>query len=134
MIYELFSLIGVAALWGGTNPLIKRNSKEIVQVKANNAFMQFVLELKYLFTNVQYLVPMALNQLGSVLYFFTLQHVDLSLSVPVANSLTFVFTAIVGCFLGEKLPTRETCLGIFLILLGTAICYYDKLVLNNSGN
>lgn len=81
--------------------------------------------------------------MGSVLYFLTLQNVDLSLSVPVANSLTFVFTAIVGCILGEKLPNRgklcsvkinttntyilDTCLGIILIILGTIFCCRDKL-------
>lgn len=51
---------------------------------------------------------MALNQSGSVLYFFTLQNVDLSLAVPVTNSLTFVFTALVGWILGEKLPSKRT--------------------------
>lgn len=53
---------------------------------------------------------MALNQTGSVVYFFTLQNVDLSLSVPVANSLTFIFTAITGWLLGESPPNkRKAC-------------------------
>ncbi|XP_019873491.1 transmembrane protein 234 homolog [Aethina tumida] len=127
MYYELISLVCVAALWGGTNPLIKKNSKGIIKVKGANRFIQFLLELKFLATNITYLVPMFINQMGSVLYFLTLQNVDLSLSVPVANSLTFVFTAIVGCILGEKLPNRDTCLGIILIILGTIFCCRDKL-------
>jgi hypothetical protein len=63
----------------------------------------------------QYLVPMALNQSGSVIYFLTLQSADLSLSVPVANSLTFVFTAISGWILGEQLPKRSKILSRFII-------------------
>lgn len=47
-------------------------------------------------------MPFLLNQCGSVLYFLTLQSTDLSLAVPVSNSLTFVFTAITGWFLGEE--------------------------------
>ena len=54
--------------------------------------------------HLQYVVPMIVNQLGSVIYFFTLQGVDLSIAVPVTNSLTFVFTAIVGIFLKEDPP------------------------------
>lgn len=50
---------------------------------------------------------MALNQLGSVLYFVSLKNVDLTLSVPVANSLTFVFTALSGWILGEQLPRKS---------------------------
>jgi drug/metabolite transporter (DMT)-like permease len=108
-------LIGVAMLWGGTNPLIKRNSKDITKIKADSWVKQFFLEIKYLLTNTKYLVPMALNQSGSVIYFLTLQSADLSLSVPVANSLTFVFTAISGWILGEQLPKRSKILSRFII-------------------
>lgn len=55
----------------------------------------------------QFLIPFVLNQLGSVLYFVTLQSVDLSLVVPVANSLTFIFTAVTGTFLGEAQPSKS---------------------------
>ncbi|KAB0796786.1 hypothetical protein PPYR_10847 [Photinus pyralis] len=126
MIYEIASLLTVAALWGCTNPLIKRGSKDIVKVKADNCIAQFFLELKYLFTNYKYLLPMGLNQLGSVLYFVLLQSLDLSLMVPVANSLTFVFTAITGKYLGEQSAGQKTYLGMIFILMGTLLCCYDK--------
>lgn len=50
---------------------------------------------------------MGLNQLGSIIYIIVLQNIDLTISVPVANSLTFVFTAISGWILGEKLPRKS---------------------------
>lgn len=53
---------------------------------------------------------MALNQLGSVVYFLTLPNVDLSLAVPVANSLTFVFTGLCGWLLGEKPASKRKVL------------------------
>jgi uncharacterized membrane protein len=90
---------------------------------------------------------MALNQSGSVIYFLTLQSADLSLAVPVANSLTFVFTAISGWILGEQLPKRsknlsrfittntrllaDTILGVILILAGTTLCCYDNYLNKN---
>ncbi|XP_063910611.1 transmembrane protein 234 homolog [Zophobas morio] len=126
MIFETACLIGVAMLWGGTNPLLKKNSKDITKIKENSKVKQFLLEVKYLATNTKYLVPMALNQTGSVVYFLTLQNADLSLSVPVANSLTFVFTAVSGWILGEQLPKKNTMLGVILVLLGTTLCCYDN--------
>ena len=47
-------------------------------------------------------MPFILNQCGSVLYVLTLQNTELSVAVPVANSLSFVFTAISALFLGEQ--------------------------------
>lgn len=50
---------------------------------------------------------MGLNQLGSVIYFLTLQNSAISLAVPLANSLSFVFTAIAGILLKEKAPGKS---------------------------
>ncbi|KAL3284467.1 hypothetical protein HHI36_018628 [Cryptolaemus montrouzieri] len=126
MFQETLSLIIVAMLWGGTNPLLKKGSNKIVEIKSKSRIKQFFLEIKYLFTNIGYLIPLALNQLGSVIYFFALQNIDLSLAVPVANSLTFVFTALVGWILGEELPSKNVILGISFIFVGTFMCCYDK--------
>ncbi|CAG8444811.1 13206_t:CDS:2 [Dentiscutata heterogama] len=35
---------------------------------------------------------------------------DLSLAVPIANSLTFIFTALAGSLLGEKAGTKGSTL------------------------
>ncbi|KAH1011660.1 transmembrane protein 234 homolog [Dendroctonus ponderosae] len=126
MLFEICMLTCVSALWGLTNPVIKRNSKSITKIKSNSALEQFLLDLKYLATNLDYLLPMGLNQIGSVLYFVTLQNMDLTLSVPIANSLTFIFTALSGSYLEESLPSNRVLTGAALILLGTCFCCYDK--------
>lgn len=66
--------------------------------------------------SLQYILPFLLNQCGSVLYFLTLQNTDISLAVPVSNSLTFVFTAITGWFLGEEKVHRSNYTWNFMFL------------------
>ncbi|XP_050314111.1 transmembrane protein 234 homolog [Anthonomus grandis grandis] len=126
MLFEIGCLICVAMLWGFTNPMIKKNSQSITKVKAPNVIKQFLLELKYLATNLQYLIPMAFNQTGSILYIFTLQNVSLTLASPLTNTLTFIFTAIADAYLEKTLPSKKTLLGVALILFGTFLCCYSK--------
>ncbi|XP_066246764.1 transmembrane protein 234 homolog [Euwallacea similis] len=128
---DIYALICVAALWGLTNPIIKKNSTAIKEIKAKSAITQLRLEIKYLLTHLEYVAPMTVNQLGSVLYFFTLQNTDLTLSVPLANSLTFIFTAVGGSYLEEKLPTKKVLAGSAFILFGTILCCYDKQLMNH---
>ncbi|XP_061075894.1 transmembrane protein 234 isoform X3 [Conger conger] len=99
---EILCLTLVAVLWGGTNPFLKKGTEGIEEVKKTNVVLQFLGELKFLFLNMKYLVPFVLNQSGSVVYYFTLATTDLSLAVPVANSLTFLVTLLTGMILGEE--------------------------------
>ncbi|XP_020300864.1 transmembrane protein 234 homolog isoform X2 [Pseudomyrmex gracilis] len=97
----------VALLWGVTVPFIKKGAQGLEDVKATSIYGQFIKELVFLLTSLRYAVPFFFNQCGSVLYFLTLQNTDISLAVPVSNSLSFVFTAITGWFLGEKKVQRS---------------------------
>ncbi|KAF4521905.1 hypothetical protein B566_EDAN007460 [Ephemera danica] len=104
-------LVLVGALWGSTNPFMKIGSIGIEKIHANNPFLQSMQEFKFLFTRIEYMLPFIINQSGSVLYILSLQDSDLSLVVPVANSLTFLFTAIVGHWLaGEEKANKEGAL------------------------
>ncbi|XP_076387504.1 transmembrane protein 234 homolog isoform X2 [Megachile rotundata] len=117
----------VALLWGVTNPFIKKGAKGLENVKASSKFGQFFKELAFLVTQLKYIIPFIINQLGSVLYFLTLGNADISLAVPVTNSLTFVITAITGWFLGEEKIHRNMYIGMILILVGTVLCCWDKM-------
>jgi hypothetical protein len=67
--------------------------------------------------HLQYLASFSLNQAGSVLYFVALADAQISLAVPVANSLTFIFTGLMGSLLGERFgSTRMSWRGL---------CTYD---------
>ncbi|XP_076748837.1 transmembrane protein 234 homolog [Xylocopa sonorina] len=117
----------VALLWGATNPFIKKGAKGLENVKASSRFGQFFQELAFLLTNLKYLIPFIINQGGSLLYFLTLGSVDISLAVPVTNSLTFVVTAVTGWILGEEKIHRNTYIGMIFILVGTVLCCWDKM-------
>ncbi|XP_059622591.1 transmembrane protein 234 homolog [Phlebotomus argentipes] len=132
--WNALSLILVGLLWGATNPFIKKGSQGIQKVEANSRIKKLLLEIKFIVCRWQYWIPFLLNQSGSLVYFFTLQNTELSLAVPVANSLTFVFTAITAKLLGEeKLPPKALC-GILLILVGTTICMIDRIKTESEPN
>ncbi|XP_043261987.1 transmembrane protein 234 homolog isoform X2 [Colletes gigas] len=120
-------LVIVAILWGITNPFIKKGAQGLENVKSSSRFGQFFKELAFLLTTLKYLVPFIINQSGSVLYFLTLSSTDISLAVPVTNSLTFVITAITGWILGEEKIHRNTYIGMSMVLIGTVLCCWDKI-------
>ncbi|XP_072389055.1 transmembrane protein 234 homolog [Diabrotica undecimpunctata] len=126
MLLQIACLITTGLLWGATNPIIKKKSRGITKVTADSKILQFLLEIKFLATNLEYLFPMLLNQLGSVIFYITLNISDLTLAVPVANSLTFVFTAISGWIVEGEIPKKGTCLGAILVIIGTALCCIEK--------
>ncbi|CAH1774456.1 unnamed protein product, partial [Owenia fusiformis] len=101
----------VAMLWGCTNPLLKRGGEGIENIKKKSAVSQFLAELVFMVCNVKYIVPFLINQSGSLLYYITLGSADLSLAVPITNSLTFLFTMLSGKLLGEEIGSKETYLG-----------------------
>ena len=117
----------VGALWGATNPILKQNTNDVTHIKRDGAVAQFLAEMRYTFTNIGFIVPFALNQLGSLLFVKLLGEAPLSIAVPACNALTFVFTAGVGWMLGErsKRPARVAA-GIGLVLAGLTMCVHSK--------
>lgn len=70
---QVLALVLVAALWGGTQPLLKRaSSSRLQQVREPTWVRQLLQETKTLFSNAEYLLPFLLNQCGSLLYYLTL--------------------------------------------------------------
>ncbi|XP_077869165.1 transmembrane protein 234 homolog isoform X2 [Saccoglossus kowalevskii] len=129
-IYNAVWLTVVACLWGSTNPLIKRGSSGIEHINSSNAVCQFFSEIKFLITNWKYIVPFLINQSGSVVYYLTLASADLTLAVPITNSLTFIFTTITGKLLGEKFGNKDTYIGMLFIVIGVTLCVLDKALAN----
>jgi len=117
----------VAFLWGSTNPLLKHYSKGVEKIDKKGKVPGFLKEFIYLFSNIKYLLSFLLNQSGSVLYYITLASADLTLAVPMSNSLTFIFTALSSRLLfKEESLNWETLSGMFLIITGVMLCVLGK--------
>ncbi|XP_067627429.1 transmembrane protein 234 homolog [Eurosta solidaginis] len=127
MLKTFLSLLGVGLLWGATNPFIRRGSTGIANVNTGSRWRNLWLELCMIGTRLQYWIPFLLNQLGSILYVWTLQYTNITIAVPVANSLSFAFTAITGYLLGEKLPGKSLIIGTVLVSFGSSLMLYDKM-------
>ena len=123
---QCFWLTAVALLWGGTNPLMKKGSAGIEKINRSNKLLQLVSEVKFLAMRWQYSLPFLLNQSGSLLYYITLSQADISLAVPITNSLTFLMTSIVSRLLGEKIDSSLTYVGMLLVVSGVALCVVSK--------
>ncbi|KAI9342601.1 hypothetical protein BDR26DRAFT_859236 [Obelidium mucronatum] len=120
-----FGLVAVAVCWGSTNPFIKHGSKGIDKVSKKYArepwYVRTGMEYWFLLTRWQYVLPLAINLSGSAVYYYTLGNSNLSMIVPITNSLTFAFTVLAGTLLGEQIGSRETLLGIVLVFIGVLL-------------
>ncbi|CAO3624951.1 unnamed protein product [Cunninghamella echinulata] len=125
IIQQFTGFILVAICWGSTNNFIKSGSAGLENISnqyPQGGIKKWFAELKYLLTRWQYVLPLALNLSGSVVYYYTLGKSEMSLAVPITNSLTFVFSLLTGLLLGEKLGGRDTWIGMVLIIVGVLIC------------
>ncbi len=100
---QMLSFIFVGALWGCTNPLLKKGSDAgPPHIPHPNAFKNFFLEIVHLLSNWRFILPFLLNQLGSVAYVVTLGNSAISMAQPICNSLAVLFNCITARLLGEK--------------------------------
>lgn len=51
---------------------------------------------------------------------------ELSLTVPLANSSAFLFTVLGEWYVERKVIAKETWLGLLLVLGGIALCVHSK--------
>ncbi|ORX91449.1 transmembrane protein [Basidiobolus meristosporus CBS 931.73] len=126
IIENAFGFFLVAMCWGFTNPFIKRGSEGLEKLRKDSFIKQTLAEIWFLITRWQYVLPLAINLSGSVVYYYTLGKADLSLAVPITNSLTFIFTTFAGYLLGEKVSRRD-CLGMALVVVGVTLCVSSRL-------
>ncbi|KAI9226932.1 MAG: transmembrane protein [Piptocephalis tieghemiana] len=122
----IIGFILVAICWGLTNPFIRKGTKGLDQVKPGPLGLA-VSQFFYLATRWQYVLPLALNLSGSIVYYYTLGKSELSLAVPIANSLTFLLTTLTAWALGEETGGLSTIIGTLTVLLGVGFCVSDRL-------
>ncbi|XP_032585690.1 transmembrane protein 234 homolog isoform X1 [Drosophila mojavensis] len=130
MLSTALQLLTVGLLWGVTNPFIRLGSQGIENVKdTGSRYRNFLAEVRMIGSRLNYWIPFGLNQCGSVLYVWTLRSANITVAVPLANSLSFAFTAITGYLLGEQLPGKsKIIMGTLLICCGSILMLFDKLM------
>jgi len=125
---NIFFFVVVALFWGFTNPFIKLGTKGIEEIEQQyTGWKRTYKRTIWLLTRWQYIVPLALNLSGSLLYYYSLGNSDLSLAVPISNSLTFAFTTIAGKFVGEPFGGARSFFALGLVIAGVTLCVLSKL-------
>ncbi|KAE9419055.1 hypothetical protein Angca_003378, partial [Angiostrongylus cantonensis] len=71
--------------------------------------------------NWRFSVPFIVNQSASVMFIYLISIFPVSVIVPCVNALQFVFTAIVGHLIEERVLNRRKYVGILAVLIGVLI-------------
>lgn len=79
-----------------------------------------------LLRNPKYAIPLVINLTGSVWFFLLIGQAELSLTVPITNSMAFLFTVIGEWWVERKVISRDTWIGMTLSLLGIGLCVQSK--------
>lgn len=116
--------IVVGLLWGITNPFIARGTRLAAKTPARQFIGLGPLDglLHHLLTPA-FLLPQALNLVGSVLFAAALGSCDISIAAPVANGVSLAANALFDHLLGDRLssPTGGAA-GVLLVCLGVTLC------------
>ncbi|KAI9048567.1 hypothetical protein LZ554_007400 [Drepanopeziza brunnea f. sp. 'monogermtubi'] len=132
-----FLMIGIA--WGFTTPFIRKAARthsppphpildspavrdSWVKSKVYGAFFGVIDLLR----NPRYALPLVINLTGSVWFFLLIGKAELSLTVPITNSLAFLFTVLGDWYVDRKVISRDTWIGMALSLAGIALCVQSK--------
>ncbi|KAF7536846.1 hypothetical protein G7Z17_g12974 [Cylindrodendrum hubeiense] len=132
-----FVLVGLA--WGFTTPFIRRAARshnppahpllESSAVKASwfrTKLYGALFGVIDLLRNPRYAIPLVLNLSGSIWFFLLIGQAELSLTVPIVNTMAFLFTVLGEWFVEGKVISRDTGIGMGLMLAGIALCVQSK--------
>jgi len=130
-----FVLVGMA--WGLTTPFIRRAAvnfhppaRPSVESPQNSWLKRKVLGAVYIVLDLlrspSYAVPLLINLTGSVWFFLLIGKAELSLTVPITNSLAFLFTVLGEWWAEGKVISKDTWIGMGFVLGGIALCVQSK--------
>ena len=114
----ILEFVFVGVLWGGSTPFIKRASEKSTADSSGLSWAQFAK----LLTNWQLVVPFVIDKIGSVMFYFLLGDLPMSLVVPAVNSISFASTAVTEFVLDGQVPNFHVIAGVGLVAAGLAIC------------
>ncbi|KAK8207578.1 hypothetical protein M8818_004231 [Zalaria obscura] len=133
-----FLLVGAA--WGLTTPFMRRaaviRDKEPKPVRpyltdpniswVKRKIWGVLYAVADLLRRPSYAVPLLINMTGSVWFFVLIGQAELSLTVPIVNSLAFLFTVLGEWYAEGKIIERQTWIGIGMVLTGITLCVHSK--------
>ena len=112
----------VAILWGVTNPLLRTASSGMKDNTKTSLSRQVGSDLWYLITNISYWMVFGVNQVGSLVFYWSLGRVPLSSAVPLANSGTLVVTLLTEECIGTRIHRGYSYTGVALVGIGIYLC------------
>ncbi|KAG0637248.1 integral membrane protein [Tuber brumale] len=130
-----FLLVGMA--WGLTNPFIRKAAvaynppkRAILENPQNGVLKVWILKAAFamydLLRRPAYAFPLLINLTGSVWFLLLIGGAELSLAVPIVNSLAFLFTVLGDWLADGKKIHRDTWIGMVLVLGGIGLCVHSK--------
>ena len=119
--FEYFILCFVGILWGSTNYLIELYYYDYDDMQVESNLMTRIFN--FLIKNYKPLIFFVLNQLGSVLFYFCLGKISLSMTVVISNSLSFITSLLFEHVHKKKSFRADYYLGLGMVLMGMSICF-----------
>ncbi|KAF2812535.1 uncharacterized protein BDZ99DRAFT_518366 [Mytilinidion resinicola] len=130
-----FLLVGAA--WGLTTPFMRRAAinytpptRPSVTDPRNSWLKRKILGVFWavvdLLRRPAYAIPLLCNVTGSIWFFLLIGKAELSLTVPITNSLAFLFTVLGEWWAEGKVINKDTWIGMALVLGGIALCVQSK--------
>ncbi|KAJ4361871.1 hypothetical protein N0V83_010812 [Neocucurbitaria cava] len=133
----ILGFLMVGACWGLTTPFMRKAAMNYSPPQRpsltdpNNSWLKKkVLGVFYAVIGVlsrpAYAIPLLLNVTGSVWFFILIGKAELSLTVPITNSLAFLFTVLGEWWAEKKVISRDTWIGMAFVLAGIGLCVQSK--------
>ncbi|GAB4823770.1 hypothetical protein N2152v2_010816 [Parachlorella kessleri] len=114
----------VGLLWGTTNPLIRRGTLQAASRPVTRLTgLPTTDQLLHHLATPAFLLPQAVNLVGSALFAWSLGFGRVSVAAPVANGVSLAANAAVDwLLLGDRLQLGSAVPGLLLVLLGVTLC------------
>lgn len=130
-----FLLVGMA--WGLTVPFMRRAainytapSRPSLSDPNISRVRRLILKVIYtvfdLLRRPAYLIPLLINITGSVWFFLLIGKAELSLTAPISNAFAFLFTVLGEWWAEGKVVTRNTWVGMGMVVAGIGMCVHAK--------
>lgn len=122
---QLAACVCIGVLWGCTNSFIKRGSAaaDLQTSTSQEPSSLAVATFWYrLLTTWKFVLPQALNLLGSVSYALLLGKAPLSFVVPITNATSLLANAVTDWTIGEQVNLAFAAPGALFLACGMYLC------------